>query len=137
GTFKARYRPFDWLTAEGNMNYDESNQAYKGYTPLGYMSSGGAPSLGGLNENQTTNRSSNIGATVSATKAWSWIRNTTKVAWIFEDQTYNYLSVNASALSVPNVTEFGGILKDPAYPVTPASQTQITRNQDTFGVTTF
>jgi TonB-linked SusC/RagA family outer membrane protein len=137
GTFKMRYRPFNWLTAEGNVNYDESNQAYKNLTPLGFMNSSGAPSKGSLQETQTNDRSNNIGATLTATKAWSWVTNTTKLAWIFEDQTNNYLSVNATALSVPKVPEFAAALQDPAFPVQPGSSTQIIRNQNTFAVTTF
>ena len=137
GTFKARYRPFDWLTAEGNVNYDESNQAYKNLTPLGFLSSSGASSKGSLNETQTNNRSNNIGATLTATKSWSWLTNTTKLAWIFEDQTDAYLSVNATALALPKVPEFTAALQDPAFPVQPGSFTQVTRNEDVFAVTTF
>jgi hypothetical protein len=45
--------------------------------------------------------------------------------------------VNATALSLPKVPEFAAALQDPAFPVQPGSFTQITRNEDTFGVTTF
>ncbi|MEP6991732.1 MAG: TonB-dependent receptor plug domain-containing protein, partial [bacterium] len=42
GTFKSRYRPLTWLTAEANVNYDVSNQNYKNFRPLGFLNSAGA-----------------------------------------------------------------------------------------------
>jgi TonB-linked SusC/RagA family outer membrane protein len=136
GTSKLRYRPFDWLTAEGNVNYDQSNQLYKSLTPLGFLTgSHGVPSQGSLYEQQLNSNSNNVGATLTATKAWSWITNTTKLAWIFEDETDGALSVNALALAVPKVSEFSAY--STGSPVLPGSSTQITRNMDSFAVTTF
>lgn len=136
GTSKLRYRPFDWLTAEGNVNYDQSGQFYKSLTPLGFLTGNhGVPSQGSLNEIQTNSNSNNVGATLTATKAWSWITNTTKLAWIFEDETVGTLSVLASALAVPKVPEFSAY--STGSPVYPGSTTQITRNMDSFAVTTF
>ena len=46
GTFKVRYRPLTWLTAESNVNYDEANVAYKAFRPLGFLNSAGAAGQG-------------------------------------------------------------------------------------------
>lgn len=32
GTFKVTYKPLSWLTAEGNVNYEQSDQMYKTFT---------------------------------------------------------------------------------------------------------
>ena len=41
GTYRVSYRPLNWLTADGNVGYDVSNQVYKNYTPVGYTNSSG------------------------------------------------------------------------------------------------
>jgi TonB-linked SusC/RagA family outer membrane protein len=137
GTFKLRYRPFDWLTAEGNVNYDESNQNYKSLTPLGFLNSSGGASKGDLRQIVDNNRQNNMGATLTSYKAWSWITNTTKIAYVFEDQKDTRLSVNATALSVPRIPEFTAAVQDPAFPIQPGSFTDVIRNQNIFAVTTF
>jgi TonB-linked SusC/RagA family outer membrane protein len=137
GTFKARYRPFSWLTAEGNVNYDESNQNFKALVPLGFLNSSGGAGKGSLLQQVDNNRQNNMGGTLTASKAWSWVTNTTKIAYVFEDQTNNRVSVNATALSVPKVPEFTAAVQDPAFPVQPNSFTDIIRNQNYFAITTF
>lgn len=137
GTLKMRYRPTTWLTAEGNVNYDESNQNYKSFTPLGFLNSSGAKSKGSLSQSAGSSRQSNMGATLTATKSFSWVTNTTKVAYVFEDQTNNSVSVRATALTVPRVPEFSAAAQDPDNPVIPGSGTQIIRNQNAFLITTF
>ncbi|MBI3569394.1 MAG: SusC/RagA family TonB-linked outer membrane protein [Gemmatimonadetes bacterium] len=137
GTFKLRYRPTSWLTAEGNVNFDESNEMYKNFTPKGFLNSSGAASNGGLFEASTADRSYNTGVTVTATKTWGWLTNTTKGAWVYEDQLNRNVNVNATSLSVPQVTEFAAAAQDPNNPVQPGSSTQTIRNQDFFLISTF
>jgi len=137
GTFKLRYRPAQWLTAEGNINFDESNDLYKSFTPTGFLNSSGAKSKGGLYEQSTPNRTYNAGVTVTANKDFKWFTNTTKVAWVYEDQLNRQVSVNASALSVPQVTEYSAAAQDPNNPIQPGSFTQTIRNQNFFLISTF
>ena len=137
GTFKLRYRPLNWLTAETNVNYDESNQTYKNFRPLGFLSSAGAKDKGALFQAATSDRSYNTGATLTGFKSWDWITNTTKVAYVYEDQTNAFVSVNSSALTVPNVPEFSAYSPDPNTPVTPGSRTEQLRSKNAFLVSTF
>ena len=137
GTFKLRYRPTTWLTADGNVNYDVSNQNYKDFEPLGYLNSSGAKSKGTLFQSGTSDRSYNTGMTVTAVKTTSWFTNTTKAAWVYEDQNTNNFNVNASALTVPKVPEFGAAAQDPNNPIIPGSSTLPIRNQNYFVITTF
>jgi hypothetical protein len=134
GTYRASYRAFNWLTADGNVGYDMSNQVFKNYTPVGYTNSSGNASQGGLFTQNTIDRSYNINLSLTSTKQFtSWLRNTTKLAGLYEDQTNNFTNVSASALTVPKVPEFtsaGGT-------IIPLSNTEIIRARDAFLVTTF
>lgn len=134
GTYRASYRPFNWLTADGNVGYDMSEQVYKNYTPVGWTNSSGNPSQGGLYSETSNNRSYNINLSLTASRQLtSWMHNTTKLAGLYEDQTNDTTSVNASALTVPKVPEFtsaGGT-------ILPLSSTEVIRARDAFLVSTF
>jgi len=135
---KVRYRPLPWLTAEGNVNYDRLSATYKAFRPTGFLNSSGVADKGSLAQTSTANRTSNLGATLTAVRKYKdWFTNTSKVAWVFEDQTNNQVSVTATALTVPRVTEFSAASKDPSTPVLPGSRTEAIRNQNVFAITTF
>jgi hypothetical protein len=65
------------------------------------------------------------------------LNNTTKLAYVFEDQTNNQVELTATALTVPKVTEFSAASRDPNNPIVPGSFTQTIRNQNLFAITTF
>ena len=137
GTLKVRYRPLNWLTAEGNFNYDVSNRNYKNFRPTGFQNSAGAKDKGALFQQTFNDRSYNSGVTLTAVKSWDWLTNTTKVAYAYEDQLNSNLYVNASALVVPRVTEFSAASRDPNTPIVPGSETKAYRARNTFLVSTF
>jgi TonB-linked SusC/RagA family outer membrane protein len=138
GTFKARYRPLLWLTAEGNINFDQAGQTFKAFRPTGFLNSSGQSDKGNLFERLDNDRTLNFGATLTAQRQlFSWLNNVTKVAWVAEDQTTNLVQVFASALTVPKVTEFGASSRDPSFPIIPGSRTETIRNQNAFAVSTF
>ncbi|MFN2566553.1 MAG: SusC/RagA family TonB-linked outer membrane protein [Gemmatimonadaceae bacterium] len=138
GTFRASYRPLTWLTAEANVGYDESNSNFKWFTPLGFLNSAGAESRGQLIDTAFHARAYNTGATVTAVSSWrNLFRNTTRAAWIYEDQVNRFVALNAPALSVPRVMEFSAAARDPNNPVNPGSRTEEIRSQNVFVVTTF
>jgi TonB-linked SusC/RagA family outer membrane protein len=137
GTFKARYRPTSWLTYEGNTNFDKSNRNYRSYTPPGFIGSTGTTSAGNIYNESGETRAYNLGSTLTAVRSTSWFTNTTKVAWVYEDQLNTQVSVFGSALTVPKVTEFSAASRDPSTPIIPGSYTQPIRNQNYFAITTF
>jgi TonB-dependent SusC/RagA subfamily outer membrane receptor len=137
GNGRVRYRPFDWLTAEGNFNYDVGNQNYKYITPFGFMSSQGSVGKGYLQEQGLSNRSYNTGATLTSVRSWKWLTNTTKVAYVYEDQLNNTLNVNATALTVGHVPEFAAASPDASTPIQPTSRTEAIRAKNAFLVSTF
>ena len=142
GTFRSTYRPMNWLSFDGNVGYDEASQVYKSFTPLGFANSSGVQGKGGLFASNRADRSYNLGLTGTANQTWETgmmgaVHNTTKVAFLYEDQTNSSVSVNAPALTVPNVTEFTAAAQDPNNPVTPGSRTETIRARNVFLVTTF
>jgi TonB-linked SusC/RagA family outer membrane protein len=138
GTFRAAYRPLTWLTAEGNVGYDEANSNFKHFTPLNFLNSAGGTSRGQLIDTAAHVRAYNTGATLTAVSAWrNFFRNTTKAAFVYEDQLNRFVSLNAPALTVPRVKEFSAAARDPDNPISPGSRTEEIRSQNFFVVTTF
>lgn len=136
GTYRTSYRPLHWLTAEGSAGYDESNEIYKSFSPVGYTNSSGGVSKGSLYTQNTSDRSYNMNLSLTSNLQFtSAIHNTTKIAGLYEDQTNNYTNVNASQLTVPKVTEFGAA--DPGGTIRPDSRTEVIRAKDAFLVSTF
>src|SRR5690606_407051 len=110
--------------AEGNVNYDQASRSYKSFRPTGFLNSSGAADKGSLYQQLDNNRAMNIGATLTTQRQlFSWLANTSKLAWVMEDQTNNFVSVNASALTVPKVPEFSAASRDPNTPINPGSGT--------------
>lgn len=138
GNLKVRFKPMAWLTAEGNVNYDQLSANYKSFRPTGFLNSSGVADKGGLYQRATSDHTTNMGATVTSVRRYKdWFTNTTKAAWVFEDQSSNYVSVQATALTVPRVTEFTAASKDPSNPTLPGSHSEEIRNQNLFAITTF
>ena len=97
GSARARWRMLDWLSAEGSFNYDQEQQEDKDYTPLGYLANTGLPTDGNLVRAQFLGRTYNTNMTLSAVNTWGKINNTTKIAYIYEDQSRQASSVTAPA----------------------------------------
>ena len=134
GTFKLTYKPLPWLTAEGNVNYEQAADMYKAFTPRGFQSSNGNVSAGRLGQASTSARTSNIGATLTSVRNFEWFTNTTKIAYVFEDQSNNLLSASAQQLTLPRVPEFAAA---DIVGIRAGSQTITIRNQNVFAITTF
>lgn len=135
GTFKLTYKPLSWLTAEGNVNYEQAGQLFKSFTPKGFLNSRGLPNAGGLSNTSNIARTSNIGATLTATRSFDWFTNTTKLAYVFEDQSNTGFTASAGGLTVPRVPEFAAA--DLGLPIRAGSSTITIRNQNVFAITTF
>ncbi|MCC7001362.1 MAG: SusC/RagA family TonB-linked outer membrane protein [Gemmatimonadaceae bacterium] len=137
GSFRARYRMLDWLTIEGNANYDRGNDLTKNFVPVGFLNSQGNSGSGSLFQAQSIVRQYNLGSSVSATRSFGAITNTTKVAWVYEDQQNRRLSIFAPALALPRVPEFSAAKRDANNPLSPGSNTEDIRNNNVFAISTF
>jgi TonB-linked SusC/RagA family outer membrane protein len=138
GTVRASYRPLTWLTAEANVGYDQATSNFKDFVPLGFTNSVGTKSKGSLFQRATRDQAYNTGATLTAVSSWrTWLRNTTRAAFVYEDQVFNRVQVDAQALTVPKVTEFSAASRDPDNPTIPGSRTEDIRTRNVYVVTTF
>jgi TonB-linked SusC/RagA family outer membrane protein len=134
GSARARWRALDWLTAEGSFNYDQEAERGHDQLPFGFLSPTGQATDGFLSKYQNTGRTYNTNATLTAINTFGKITNTTKVAYIYEDQTSDNLQSQAGTFIVKAVPEFAGT--DPAS-VRSTSYEESIRNQNFFAVTTF
>jgi TonB-linked SusC/RagA family outer membrane protein len=134
GSARARYRLTDWLTAEGNFNYDQEGLEYRQVTPKGFQTGNGTPTAGGLVRQQINDRTYNTGATLTGTFTYGALRNTTKAAYIYEDQTGSDFNLTAGSFVVRGTPEFTAV--DPAL-LLPQSLSEPIRNKNYFLVSTF
>jgi TonB-linked SusC/RagA family outer membrane protein len=139
GNFRAAFRPLTWVTGEGSFGYDEANRSYRSFTPVGFANSGGTEGTGSLFHQADVDRAYNANLSLTSVRTF-WedkIRNTTKVAYLYEDQTNSFVSINATALTVKAVNEFSAAKQGLSSPVQPASRTESIRAKNFFLVTTF
>src|SRR5438105_720378 len=113
GYAKATYRIFDWLSLEGNYNYDEESSSFTDETPKNFLNSSGAPTTGQLVKIDSGGRTFNTGVTLTSTRNLNLggvrIRNTTKAAYIYEDQTARSLGDTGKAFTVVATPEFNAV----------------------------
>ena len=134
GSGRMRWRIQDWLTAEGNYNFDQDRDDFRDLIPFGFLNSAGQATDGNLFRANTTGRTYNTGATLTAIRSFWGITNTTKVSYIYEDESKNVLSANGGKLVVKQVPEFAAI--DPSTLSAGSFESSI-RNRNAFAVTTF
>src|SRR2546425_6452941 len=110
GYAKATYRIRDWLSLEGNYNYDQETSNFTNQVPKNFLNSHGQPTSGSLVKIDSAGRTFNTGATLTSVRAFhlgSWnVRNTTKAAYSYEDQTVTVFADTAAAFKVLNTPEF-------------------------------
>lgn len=134
GAGRMRWRVRDWLTAEGNYNFDQDRNDFTDLQPFGYLNSAGQPTDGNLFRANSTGRTYNTGATLTAIRSFWGITNTTKLSYIYEDQASTSLTANGGKLVVKQVPEFAAV--DPSSLASTSRETSI-RNRNAFAVTTF
>jgi len=134
GSARARWRALDWLTAETSFNYDQEQSKFSDVIPFNYIGPTGGLTDGNLSKNQFLGRTFNTNAQITSVRSFGKITNTTKLAYIYEDQTSDFLGSSGSTFIVQEVPNFSGI--DPASVRSSSSQTTI-RNQNFYAVTTF
>ena len=109
GYAKAVYRLTDWLSLEGNYNYDQESSNYSDVQPKGFLGSDGTPLNGYLVKTDSGGRTFNTGATLTSVRTFQLgsvtVRNTTKAAYVYEDQTATIFGDTAHAFSVARTPE--------------------------------
>ncbi|MEO5579457.1 MAG: SusC/RagA family TonB-linked outer membrane protein [Gemmatimonadaceae bacterium] len=136
GTGKARYRLFDWLTAEGNFNYDEESNSFTQLTPFGFLDATGISTDGNLFKQNDRGRSYNTGAAITSIRKFGPVTNTTRGSFSYDDQISSAFSLNATQLTVTKTPEFTAVSNGGGL-LTPLSNSQTIRTRGSFLVTTF
>jgi TonB-linked SusC/RagA family outer membrane protein len=134
GTGRARYRLFDWLTADGSFNYDEESDSFKSLTPFGFLDPTGIATDGNLFQRDDRGRSYNAGANLTSIRTLGSLTNTTRASYSYEDQFLTRFQLNAQKLTVTKTPEFTAVDNSA---LTPSSYTQPIRTRGTFLVSTF
>lgn len=138
GSLGVSLRANDWLTMDGSVHYDHASANNKTFIPIGFLGSTGTTGPGRLTQGFRTDRAYNTSLTLTATRQLaSWIRQTTKLASVYEDQSANSVGVVAQKLTVSGVKEFGAAAQDPSVPTLPSSNSITIRNRNLFAITTF
>src|SRR2546428_2247324 len=100
GYAKATYRILDWLSLEGNYNYDQESSNYTDETPKGFLDATGVPTSGSLIKTDSGGRTFNTGATLTSVRTFHLgscnVRNTTQAAYGYEDHTANNFTLTAN-----------------------------------------
>ena len=113
GYAKATYRLTDWLSLEGNYNYDQESSNFTDETPKNFLNASGAASKGTLVKIDSGGRTFNTGATLTSIRTFNLggvrVRNTTKAAYIYEDQTIRSLGDTGKAFTVTATPEFTAV----------------------------
>jgi TonB-linked SusC/RagA family outer membrane protein len=139
GGGRLRWRPFTWLSAEGNYNYDQLNQEFLFKQPKTVYGASGGSFEGDYERRLDNNRAYNLGAT--ATAVWringSGLFNnlgvTVKGAYLYEDQENHFLRATSQRYLIDEVPEFSGT--DPATQRAFSGDESI-RNRNAFGIMT-
>ncbi len=134
GSGRMRWRLRDWLTAEGNYNFDSDRNDFTDLTPFGFLSPAGQPTDGDLFKSGQSTRTYNTGATLTAIRTFGVITNTTKVSYVYEDEQRSYIETQGTKLVVKQVPEFAAA--DPSALASISNNIDI-RNRNAFAVTTF
>ena len=134
GSGKARWRMLDWLTLEGNYAFDQERYDFRDITPLGYLVASGGSTDGNLVRESFTGRTYNTGVTLTSVRTFGDITNTSKISYVYEDQTRTRLNTSGSRLTVQKVPEFAAA--DPQTLGAVSEQADI-RNRNLFAITTF
>src|SRR5712691_4405269 len=128
GFARARYRFNDWLSAEANYNYDQEASTHNEFQSSGFLDGNGIPTDGYLVRNDSTGRTFNWGTTITSVRdfslgTWGSIRNTTKAAFIYEDQKrtdFDLTSQTISIIGIPEVqatTNYAGGVSSHDFPI--------------------
>ena len=135
---KANYRLTDWLSLEGHYNYDYEASNYSNLRPKGFLSASGIALDGNLTKTDSGGREFNTGVTVTGVRNFRLgslnVRNTTKAAYEYEDQTASNFTLFAGGFKVVATPEFNAV--DFAN-LAPGSSNQTIRSKNYYVVSGF
>ena len=135
GSFRARWRPFEWLSFEGNFGYDRSGENDRSYTPKGTLAFNAQPSQGSLGITNSYDRSYNGQLSASLQHTFGQLEGRLKVAGTLEDETYESDGESGNGFASLAVPELNNISATGSKGV--GSYQSISRAHNVFGVVGF
>lgn len=132
GSFRGRWRPFEWLSFEGTFGYDRAAEMDRNYTSKGTLGSDATPSNGSLTVSNNADESYNGQASASLQHAFGQLETRLKFAGTIEDETYNSSSASGSQFASIGVPELGNIAVQSTKGV--GSYESISRARNVFAV---
>jgi TonB-linked SusC/RagA family outer membrane protein len=135
GSARVRWRPFEWLSIEGDFGYDRSQQNQRSYTPKGTLAFNATLSIGYLGITNTSDRSYNGQLSAAFQHTFGQLQARLKLAGTVEDETYSQDNANGSGFASLATPELSNIALQDTKGV--GSYESIQRARNVFGVAGF
>ena len=105
GSANVRFRPFDWMSMDGNVSYDRLDNRREYYRPKGFKTMNPDPNtnLGGLRRYHSTTETFNASANVTLTKEFGDLDTRTQFRYLAEWDEYEYWTAGGNRFAVANV----------------------------------
>jgi TonB-linked SusC/RagA family outer membrane protein len=134
GGGRLRWQALPWLSLEGQFSYD--NEASQRFDEMkhGYINYNGDILDGWMTRSGLSGTNYNTGVTATGSWTWKRLRNTSRAAFIYEDQQRTELAGDGGRYIISNVSSFAGT--DPAANKAVSANYAI-RTQNFYAVTTF
>jgi TonB-linked SusC/RagA family outer membrane protein len=132
GSFRGRWRPFEWLSFESSFGYDRNAENDRSYTAKGTLNADGTPGLGSLSVSNSADESYNGGLSASLQRTLGQLELRLKAAGTIEDDSYNSATASGGSFASLNVPELGNINNQSSKGV--GSYQSIARARNVFAV---
>jgi len=112
GSFKTTWRPFNWVSLEGQIGLDRQQTYWKDLFPRGYLSDNPADFKGRLYRFNGDNRAINTSLTALLAKSFGDLNTKLNLSYLYEDEHYEEFSVTGREFAVAGVEDLGATIGD-------------------------
>jgi TonB-linked SusC/RagA family outer membrane protein len=109
GSFSARYRPFTWLTLDGNYGTDRLDQRVSNFYDRGLLTQSSTtietPGVGSYSLATTNSVASNTQANATTNFTLGQLHSTTRATYLYEEERNNFFGVGFSKLVIGSVPD--------------------------------
>ncbi len=130
---RANWRPFQWMSIEGNIGLDRGQTYWKDLYPRGYLSDNRADYLGRLYRYSSDERAINAWVTALMARSIGDLNLKLKLSYLYEDNHFESFNVTGREFAVSGVEDLGATVGDKTID----SYIADTRSENYFGILTF
>jgi TonB-linked SusC/RagA family outer membrane protein len=108
GAFSGRYRPFNWLSIDGNYGTDRLDQRISNFYDRGLLTANAqveTPGTGTLAINTTNQVASNSQVNATTNFSIGQLRSTTRLTYLYEEERNNAFGIGFSRLAIASVPD--------------------------------